>query len=76
MTCPECGSPDVVRGVVIGGTGDAGQISLAYRNEGILGIPLAVKVPLVADVCNACGVVVRLYVESVGKTWVQRKSPA
>jgi predicted RNA-binding Zn-ribbon protein involved in translation (DUF1610 family) len=74
-TCPECGSADVVRGVTINQTAETGRIGLSYRKEGILGIPLVGTAPLLADVCNSCGVVVRLRVESAGKDWIQRNPP-
>ena len=70
--CPECGSEAIVRGIGIGQTAEAGRIGLSYRSKGILGLPVIGTSPLLADVCDNCGVIVRLYVQGVGKPWVQR----
>ena len=71
LTCPECSSANVVRSVRIGKTAETGDIGLSYTKK-LLALPLTATEPLVADVCDSCGLVVRLYVQSAGKEWVTR----
>lgn len=65
MTCPYCGSTKIVRAVRIGKTAEAGDVGLSYRTALIL----VGTEPLVSDLCDSCGTVLRLYVRDVGKRW-------
>ena len=71
-TCPECGSTNVVQGVRVGHTAEAGRVGLSYHTK-LLVLPIVGTEPLLADVCDGCGLIVRLYVQSVGKPWVQNR---
>ena len=66
-TCPYCGGTQIVRAVHVGKTAETGDIGLSYRTAFVL----TGTEPLVADLCDRCGTVVRLYVKEVGKQWSQ-----
>lgn len=66
--CPECGSEQIVRGVSVGQSAESGKIGLSYRAA----LGLTGTEPIVADVCDGCGLLVRLYVKDVGKAWKRR----
>jgi hypothetical protein len=64
--CPECGSTEIVEGVGVSKTAEAGGIGLSYRSLGVL----RGTSPLYADVCRKCGTVNRLFVREPDKPWI------
>ena len=66
--CAECGSEQIVRSVTVGQNAEVGSIGLSYRAT----LGLTGTEPILADVCDSCGLIVRLYVKEVGKTWRRR----
>jgi hypothetical protein len=64
-TCSHCGSTKIIHGVRVGKTAEVGNIGLSFRTA----VVLTGTEPLVADLCDSCGTVVRLYVQEVGKRW-------
>jgi hypothetical protein len=64
--CPHCGGADLVRAVRLGQAAEAGSVGLKYRTLLIL----VGTESLYADLCKACGSVVRLYVHEVERTWI------
>lgn len=66
--CAYCGSAHIVRNVRINQTGDAGRLGLAFRT----GFLVTGTEPILADVCDDCGSLVRIFVEAKGKKWVTK----
>lgn len=66
--CSYCGSTNIVRHIEIGQTADAGRIGLTYRARFRLGG----TEPLFADVCDDCGSLLRIFVDTVGRHWVEK----
>jgi transcription elongation factor Elf1 len=64
--CPECGGADIVKCVGISKMTEAGSIGLGYNTEYFV----KSSEPLVVDLCQDCGTVVRLYVKKTGKRWL------
>ena len=64
-TCSHCGGTTIVRAVRVGKAADVGDIGLSFKTA----LVLTGTEPLVADLCDSCGTVVRLYVKEVGKRW-------
>ena len=65
--CPHCGSSDVVTNLRMNQTAEPGRIGLAYKAAGIFGGTELLH----ADLCGACGSVVRFFVENRQRNWVQ-----
>ena len=65
-TCPQCGSKEIVEGIPLNQTAEAGNIGLSYRAWG----PFRGTAPLFADLCQRCGTVVRLFVREPDKRWI------
>ncbi|MBP7529665.1 MAG: hypothetical protein KA801_17215 [Syntrophorhabdaceae bacterium] len=65
VKCAHCGGSNVVCGVRVDQTADAGRIGLAYKTKFVV---IGTE-PFHADVCDDCGTVVRLYVKTPGRTW-------
>jgi hypothetical protein len=63
--CQSCGSDNIVRGIHVGKTAEIGDIGLSYQSAVIL----TGTEPMVADLCTACGVVVRLRVQNTNRKW-------
>jgi len=63
--CPHCGGTNIVVGVRVDQTADAGRIGLCYKTKFVL---MGTE-PLYADVCEGCGTVTRMYVKETGKNW-------
>lgn len=63
--CSHCSSTKIVRAVRVGQTAEAGGIGLLFKTARIL----TGTQPLVADLCDSCGTVIRLYVKDAGKSW-------
>jgi len=66
--CPACKSQNIIRAVGISKTADSGRIGLSFRVAGVL----VGTSPIVADLCDDCGMIVKMYVLEVGKPWIQR----
>ena len=65
--CPHCGSSDVITGLKVNQSAEVGAIGLAYKAWG----PLVGSEQLLADLCRACGTVVRLYVKDPRREWTR-----
>jgi len=63
--CTHCGGSNIVCGVTVDQTADAGRIGLAYKTRFVL---MGTE-QFYADVCDDCGTIVRLYVKTPGRTW-------
>ena len=63
--CPHCGGSDLVRELELNQNAEVGRIGLPYRAAGIF----TGTEPLLADLCLACGTVVRLYVRETDRKW-------
>ncbi|NLT21869.1 MAG: hypothetical protein GXX82_02350 [Syntrophorhabdus sp.] len=66
--CPHCGGGNIVVGVRVDQTADAGRIGLAYKTKFVLGG----TEPFYADVCDDCGTITRIYVKETGKNWYRK----
>ncbi|MDD3844929.1 MAG: hypothetical protein PHC90_01070 [Syntrophorhabdaceae bacterium] len=63
--CPHCGGSNIVRGVTVDQTADAGRIGLAYKTKFVI---MGTE-QFFADVCDDCGTVARIYVKKTGRNW-------
>ncbi len=70
--CFYCGGSDIVSGLTVDQTADAGQIGLAYKAWRLL----QGTERLYADMCPSCGTVLRLYVKHPNRDWIVNKEPA
>jgi hypothetical protein len=68
-TCPFCGSEKLAKGVRVGQTAETGHIGLKYGS----GMAFTGTEPLVADVCDVCGSVMRFWVKTPGRKWLFQK---
>jgi len=66
--CPHCGGGNIVGGVRVDQTADAGRIGLAYKTKFVV---IGTE-PFYADVCDDCGTVARFYVKEKGKNWYKK----
>jgi hypothetical protein len=66
--CPRCGSADVFQGVPLSLTAESGSVGLTYKANFLL----RGTEPLLADLCRACGTVVRLHVAQPDRNWTGR----
>jgi hypothetical protein len=71
--CPHCAGTDLARGVKLGQTAEVGSIGPTYKGSSILGgaVTFLGHEPLYVDLCNACGTVVRLYVQETDRDWAE-----
>lgn len=68
--CGHCGSDDVLVGLKLGLNAEIGNVGPKYQSTGkLLGMALLAVEPLLIDLCNSCGSVVRLYVENPDRRW-------
>jgi hypothetical protein len=65
--CPHCGGRQLVRGIQLGLTAETGQVGLKYR----MAYVLMGTEPLHADLCQACGTILRFYVKNTERNWYQ-----
>ncbi len=72
QVCLHCGGSDILLGLILDQTADAGNIGLQYKKWRILRAPE----PLHADLCRACGTVLRFYVKECGREWIVDKGLA
>ena len=63
--CTHCGGGNIVSGVKVDQTADAGRIGLSYKTK----FAVIATEPFYADVCDDCGTVVRVYVKTTGRNW-------
>ena len=68
-TCPHCGGGDIFAGAYLTQTGQVRlSIGLAYKAAAIFtGAEM-----LQADICRACGTVLRFFVRDPSRNWLQR----
>ncbi len=66
--CPACGGSDIVTCLEFGLGAEVGTFGLKYKAIGVF----RGTEKLHADLCNACGTVVRLYVTETKRNWIQR----
>lgn len=65
--CPHCGSRDVIPGLKLNQQAEVGRIGLPYKT----GVLFVGTEPLLADLCRACGSVVRFFVADPNRNWVK-----
>lgn len=65
LTCPYCGGP-VVGSVKLGLTAEVGSVGPQYQGKFLF----TGTEPLRADLCGACGTVVRLFVANPARPWI------
>jgi len=68
VRCPHCGGHEFATGIRISLTAEVGNVGLSYKD----GLLVMGTEPLRAEVCLACGMIRRLYVEKVDHRWVVR----
>jgi hypothetical protein len=67
--CPHCGGRDIATGVRLTQTGQVRlSIGLAYKAAAIF----TGAETLCADLCRACGTVLRFFVKEPGRNWIQQ----
>ena len=66
--CPFCGGTQIIRHAKIDQTADAGRIGVAYKTRFIV----EATEPLFADLCDDCGSLLRLFVDTPGRKWIAR----
>lgn len=66
--CPRCGGLDIVQGLKLNQTAEAGNIGLPYKAIGIF----VGTEPLLADLCRTCGSVLRFFVKDPARNWIQK----
>lgn len=64
--CPYCGSSNIINGIMVDQTADAGRIGLAYRVR----FKMVFTEQVLADLCDDCGSLVRIFVRTIGREWV------
>jgi hypothetical protein len=68
--CAHCGSHDMSRGLTLGLSAEVGQVGVKYEATGqFLGMALLGTEPLRMDLCNSCGTVSRIYVQTTDRKW-------
>lgn len=67
--CSYCKGSDIVTGVLVNQTADAGHIGLAYKAWKLL----TGTERFYADLCRTCGTVLRLYVKEPAREWHRDK---
>jgi hypothetical protein len=66
--CAHCGSASAVRHVKVDQSVDAGGIGLSYRTRfRIVGME-----PLFADLCDECGSIARICIDTPARKWVTK----
>lgn len=63
--CPYCGSDDVVTGLKMNQSAEVGKIGLQHKKA-----IFVCSEQLRADLCRACGSVVRFFVKDTDHNWV------
>jgi hypothetical protein len=66
--CPYCSSGEIVTGLEFNLNAEVGPFGLPYRAIG----PFRGTERLYADLCTACGTVLRIYVKETKRKWIQR----
>lgn len=65
--CPHCGSQDVLTGLKLNQSAEVGRIGLAYKAA----VLFVGTEQLQADLCHACGSVVRFFVQDASRNWIR-----
>lgn len=63
--CSFCGDVNIVRGIRVSQTAEVGAIGLSHQTSFVF----TGTEPLVADLCSACGTVIRLRVRNAKRKW-------
>ena len=66
LTCSYCGGTQIVQGVKLGQSAEVGSVGLDYQGKFLL----TGTEPLRADLCGACGTVLRLFVANTDRRWL------
>ena len=66
--CSYCGGSEIVAGLEFNLNAEVGPFGLSYRAFG----PFRGTEKLYADLCTACGTVLRTYVKEAKRKWIQR----
>ena len=66
--CSYCGNTSIVRHIEVTQTADAGRIGLSYHTSFLI---LGTE-KLFADLCDTCGSVIRIAVDTPAKKWVTK----
>lgn len=66
--CPHCGSRDIVSGLRYNLNAEVGPLGLSYKAFG----PVRGTEQLYAELCRACGTVVRTFVKNTDRKWIQK----
>ena len=65
--CPHCGNGDVITGLKVNQNAEVGRIGLAYKAA----LLFVGTEELRADLCRACGTVVRFFVKDASRNWIR-----
>jgi hypothetical protein len=66
--CTFCGGTNIITHVKIDQTADAGRIGLSYKTRFlVIGIE-----GLHADLCDDCGSLLRIFIDTAGRKWVTK----
>jgi len=65
--CPHCGSADVITGLKVNQNAEVGRIGLAYKAA----VLFVGTEELRADLCHACGSVIRFFVKEPSRNWIR-----
>jgi uncharacterized OB-fold protein len=68
--CPYCGSNDIATGLKFNLNAEVGPLGLSYKAVAFF----RGTEQLHADLCRACGTVVRTYVTNTKRNWVQKEN--
>ena len=66
--CSYCGSDNIARHIRLNQNAEVGRIGLTYQARMVF---LGTET-LFIDLCDACGTVARIYVDTPGKRWVTK----
>ncbi len=70
--CSYCGSREIIAGLKLAHHIEVGNVGIRFEaTERFLGAFLTGNEPLLADLCQNCGSVVRLHVASTERRWLR-----
>ena len=65
-SCPHCGSGELITGLKVNQNAEVGRIGLAYKAA----LLFVGTEELHADLCRACGSIVRFFVKETNRNWI------
>ena len=72
VTCPHCGSREIIAALKLAQHVEVGNVGIRFEaTQRFLGTCLTGNEPLLADLCQSCGTVVRMYVACTDRRWVE-----